>query len=250
MSSSSNSGSIPSVGISAFDTSLQSIQDPTTMSTSASSAPNPSTFDSAVQMPAHEKELRFTLFPKLPLELRDMIWGHSCNEERIIDVRAVVISGLENEDFFMRPEDNQTPKPFQVKSFTYTVPSVLHTSKEARKIGLQHYSLEFGTKIERKVGPATIKISTPARIYVNWNRDLIFQLPPPDKDTSVQRDPIPFQKEMNDAMCKDLMVNRPKLRRVAFSSSPAESFTGVNIWALNILQTGRDNCVSIRLVGI
>jgi len=40
----------------------------------------------------------------------------------------------------------------------------------------------------------------------------------------VKRRPIPFNDEMNVLMCKDLMVNRPKLRRVAFNSDPASLF--------------------------
>lgn len=121
-------------------------------------------------MLVEDENFRFTFFPKLPLEIGDIIRAEGCNEERIIDVRAVAISGLENEDFFMRAADDEIPKPFMVKSFTYTIPAILHTSQEARKVGLKHYSLQFGTDVERKVGPATVKISTPTRIYVNWNR--------------------------------------------------------------------------------
>lgn len=175
-------------------------------------------------MSVEDDKLNFTFFPKLPLEIRDMIWAEGCKEERIIDVRAVAISDLQDEDFFMRPADAETPKPYMVKSFTYTVPAILHTSQEARKVGLKHYSLDFGTDVERKVGPASIKISTPARIYVNWNCDIIFQLPPPDKSSRVKRRPLPFNEEMNVLMCKDLMVNRPQLRRIAFNGEPASFF--------------------------
>ena len=134
------------------------------MSNSTNPDPTPPPGSQAIEMSVEDEHAKFTFFSTLPLQIRDMIWAFGCSEERIIDVRAVAISGLQDEDFFMRPADDETPRPFMVKSFTYTVPAILHTSQEARKVGLKHYSLEFRMNVERKVGPATVKISTPARI--------------------------------------------------------------------------------------
>lgn len=53
------------------------------------------------------------------------------------------------------------------------MPAVLHASKEARTVGLRHYTLDFSYDEKAQEGPATISIHAPPQIYVNWGCDII-----------------------------------------------------------------------------
>ncbi|CZR60129.1 uncharacterized protein PAC_10024 [Phialocephala subalpina] len=64
------------------------------------------------------------------------------------------------------------PKIFKSLSGSKAL-AVLHASQESRQVGLKHYSLEFGTKFESKLGSMTLTLTSPAKIYVNWNCDII-----------------------------------------------------------------------------
>jgi len=78
----------------------------------------------------------FTLFPRLPYELRLMIWENICSEERIIPI----LPGIGHLVPFAHP--------------TLAVPPILHVCSEARDVGLKHYNLSFHP-----------------RLYANRNRD-------------------------------------------------------------------------------
>ena len=72
----------------------------------------------------HGSLTEFTLFPKLPIELRREIWKHVSFEPRIIklfDFRGC---------FSTRRVGGQSK-----------IPPLLHASKEARSVGLRHYKL-------------------------------------------------------------------------------------------------------------
>lgn len=64
-------------------------------------------------------------------------------------------------------------RPFRYRS-SQKLPSVLHVSRESRSMGLSKYTLTFSTTSTPEHGTA---ISSPARIYVNWNQDLILLRP-------------------------------------------------------------------------
>jgi hypothetical protein len=55
-------------------------------------------------------------------------------------------------------------------------PSILHTSKEARSVGLQYYDLLFGGEIKGETGK---NVGSPKKpyIYVNWKHDILFPVP-------------------------------------------------------------------------
>lgn len=60
-----------------------------------------------------------------------------------------------------------------------TVPSILHTSREARTVGLQYYQLEFGTETKEmfsRPSRGSLSFSTPPRIFVNWECDIIYPI--------------------------------------------------------------------------
>ena len=83
---------------------------------------------SAPQGPIEDElEGDFFRFPKLPTSVRDRIWKHSIPSGRVVDV---VFD--ENQDKYF--------------SFHAIVPAILHTSKEARSVGLRFYTFCFGTE--------------------------------------------------------------------------------------------------------
>jgi hypothetical protein len=115
----------------------------------------------------------FEGFPKLPLELRRMIWTYACFVPRNIDVWAVSTSEEEGFDEF---DDSQYGAYWGeiTKSRSHNpVPPILNTSSESREIGLQHYSLSFGTDHKHSFGFVKIEISFPPKIYVNFDCDII-----------------------------------------------------------------------------
>ncbi|KAH7310041.1 hypothetical protein BKA65DRAFT_485258 [Rhexocercosporidium sp. MPI-PUGE-AT-0058] len=116
--------------------------------------------------------LKFILFPKMPLELRNMIWTEVCFHERLIDIWIVPFyeSGSDEDKFF---DDLLGAPAYTYKSYTNRTPSILHTSQEARTTGLKHYSLDLGARMVNLYRGGILQISSPPRIYVNWECDII-----------------------------------------------------------------------------
>jgi 2EXR family len=84
----------------------------------------------------------FTLFPKLPLEMRLMIWKHSLPGPRLMEVFYEDTTGV-------------------CKS-TCSLPIPLHANREARDVALESYELCFGTK------------KAPPMIYFNTDIDQLY----------------------------------------------------------------------------
>ncbi|KAH7360192.1 hypothetical protein BKA65DRAFT_492596 [Rhexocercosporidium sp. MPI-PUGE-AT-0058] len=107
----------------------------------------------------------FTLFPKLPLELRLKIWSEAYCVTRNLVLQIGYI-GVKDEDAGWQP--------FYFYS-TCAAPAVLSTCREARNEALQHYSLEFRVKETSKVWacPIAITFEAPATIYINWRTDRV-----------------------------------------------------------------------------
>lgn len=109
----------------------------------------------------------FTLFPNLPLELRNKIWEHACFIPRNLEVKSwnygkrIAIPTLDTND----------ENPWQVWIYrSNTVPpAVLSVCLESRNIGLKHYKLDWGTHYAFR----GFTFSTPATIYVNYDSDRI-----------------------------------------------------------------------------
>ncbi|KAF6835730.1 hypothetical protein CPLU01_04200 [Colletotrichum plurivorum] len=77
-------------------------------------------------------------FPKLPLELRIVIWRLSLPKPRTVSIRYGATTLSWNSDFI-----NGTSKA--------EIPTILHVCHESRKEGLRHYKLRFGV-----AGPAKV----------------------------------------------------------------------------------------------
>ena len=72
------------------------------------------------------KLARFTLFPKLPYELRHLIWRYSLPSRRVVDVLYDDKTG-----------ECKSPCP---------IPTALHVNSEARGVALESYELVFSTQ--------------------------------------------------------------------------------------------------------
>lgn len=100
---------------------------------------------------------RFKLFPKLPVEIRVMIWRLCLPGPRVVDIR-------------MRKKSIPTTigEILGVSRFISSVdhPVILHVCSESRSIARQHYRLSFPkkTKAER----------SPPKIYIDFSIDTIW----------------------------------------------------------------------------
>lgn len=117
----------------------------------------------------HESGVMFTLFPKLSPELRNNIWKHACSIPRILDLWR---EGLPS---FGDRVPGTNIKPFLYRSHSRT-PAILHTSKESRKVGLEHYTLAFGMRVKNKESAVVRTVAQP-KIYINWEYDILFPVP-------------------------------------------------------------------------
>lgn len=163
----------------------------------------------------HEAEPRsdlieFTCFPRLPTELRDIIWTLACFQPRVIDIwlkelAANVRKGSAVAAFANAPTRHDR-YPFYYLSHQITPPAVLQTCKESRAIGLKYYSLSFDTSQVMKEGLGTITVATPPRIYVNRACDIIFPIPGRIGD---------HKYELYECLIMGLKSDRLKIRRIA-----------------------------------
>jgi hypothetical protein len=119
----------------------------------------------------------FTRFPKLPLELRNMIWEFTANVPRNIDVWAPIIEDMSFH--WKEDDDHMVFKPFRFCT-SRPVPSILHVNKESRAIALRFYQLSFDTHVEP--GGYYLKITYPATIYLNFDVDRICPMGPYQED--------------------------------------------------------------------
>lgn len=87
---------------------------------------------------------RFTLFPKLPMEVQFRIWEMSLEENRIVKVR-----------FSDRPRSSK-------HDFISTVPTILQICQGSRKEGLRHYSLDLATRHSLN------------KAYFNFDKDILY----------------------------------------------------------------------------
>jgi hypothetical protein len=114
---------------------------------------------------------RFTVIPKLPVELRLKIWKHACYHGRNVSLWSVPLEGS-----IAIAGEEVVVKPFKWMSH-HRIPAILHACSEARVVGLQHYTLTFDSRVEKQeteaIGGVKLTPTTPPRIYVNFAVDII-----------------------------------------------------------------------------
>ena len=101
----------------------------------------------------------FTLFPKLPKELRIKVWQFAAREPRIVEVcqsqdAQYITYGTPRDDW-----DSKNSAPFYSPT---ALPVILHINVESRTIALEHYSISFPHD------------SHPAQIYYNPAVDILY----------------------------------------------------------------------------
>jgi hypothetical protein len=104
-------------------------------------------FSGGKQLRRMAPAIEFVRFPKLPLELRVAIWKVMAQQGRVITVRRKGHPLI----YTTAPKHNAA-----------AVPSILHTSKEARCIGLETYRAHFGTRFSGHP------------IYFNFDTDALY----------------------------------------------------------------------------
>jgi hypothetical protein len=104
----------------------------------------------------------FAPFSRLPTELRRAIWKEACNLRKLVDIQPTVLTELETQDRTSRMQIALAPADYRngTNKFEYKTmsqaPAILHTSPEAREVGLESYSLEFGTQYIETFGRAQV----------------------------------------------------------------------------------------------
>jgi len=168
---------------------------------------------------------KFTLFPRLPIELREKIWEEACNEPRVIDLWALPVGqGIGNPRKLDRLF-GETPFGYKTHQID---PAVLEACQQSKEVGHRHYELSFGTIAEGYDdgfghGPgAEIIIQTPSLTYVNWKSDIICPFPTSSNSWA------DFQPE--EVMYDDLQDHhyRHKIHRIAIEVEQVE-------WAIDLL---------------
>lgn len=160
------------------------------------SATNPSITQVVLSQsnPEDEPGPIFTLFPKLTPELRNKIWKEAWFQIRIVDLWLT--------------------EAFTSNHITYRShcrpPGILHTSREGRGIGLQHYALVFRKDKSRNARDAQTR--TQPLIYVNWDCDIILPVPflynDPASDGSLADDDL--ELEMLSDLSRDETYRHPR----------------------------------------
>jgi hypothetical protein len=99
---------------------------------------------------------KFTPFPKLPIELRRMVWLSAFPKQRVITITA---NGYKEEK--KRHDSTYHHWVYRAKA-TYTVPSLLQVHGESRMIGQEIYRKAFGEQLGGRA------------IWFNFNTDILF----------------------------------------------------------------------------
>ncbi|KAE9380647.1 hypothetical protein N431DRAFT_449406 [Stipitochalara longipes BDJ] len=109
----------------------------------------------------------FTVFPKLPPEIRLKIWADVSCIPRHIPIHyvsmGIITMGVREEDELY---DHFTPFRFVSPQ---AVSALLHTCRESREVGMKHYKLQFTTEWDC----LSFTFSTPPQIYINGSCDRV-----------------------------------------------------------------------------
>jgi hypothetical protein len=168
---------------------------------------------------------KFTLFPRLPIELREKIWKEACNEPRVIDLWACAVGQVIGNAHKL--EQLFAGIPFAYRTYQID-PAVLGACQPSKTVGNRHYELSFGTKFDGYddgfgYGPgAEIIIQTPSLTYVNWKSDIICPVPTNSNSWSDVR--------LEEMMYVDLQNDhyRHRIRRIAIEVLEVQ-------WAIGLL---------------
>jgi hypothetical protein len=138
----------------------------------AITSPSTSIVNGSLAIPAEGQT--FTRFPKLPLELRNIVWEYASNQPRNLDIWASTTGTIT----FQRSSEAQKYEYYAFKYYTtQPVPGILHASQESRTAALQFYDLSFGIGLTFESNDNLTFNSAP-RIYRNFGADRICPMGP------------------------------------------------------------------------
>ncbi|CZR55805.1 uncharacterized protein PAC_05693 [Phialocephala subalpina] len=150
----------------------------------------------------------FTLFPKLPKELRLQVWNNASFITRNVDIWIAVLRVGDPLSQFVNSEHH-----YFVSSAP--PPALLHCCQESRAEGLKHYTLDFGTNKKLngdrpiKNRSAGVALVVEPRIYINWAADRICLM-----NYWIVGDPMNHPSGVGDLFVK---CKEKKLRFLAFN---------------------------------
>ncbi|KAG0648673.1 hypothetical protein D0Z07_4629 [Hyphodiscus hymeniophilus] len=110
----------------------------------------------------------FTLFRRLPVELRTLIWRLASSEPR----NLVVFGHLDINFHVVRQPSRDETHLFAYRSTT-PPPAILHVNREARVEALQIYKLDFGVEFNLSNKNRSLFFCAPPKIYINWAADTL-----------------------------------------------------------------------------
>ncbi|PMD42164.1 hypothetical protein L207DRAFT_580838 [Hyaloscypha variabilis F] len=96
---------------------------------------------------------QFKFFPKLPPEIRLMVWRHALPKPRTITITST--------DFTTRGERGWPVRNNRVSHNAQNVPCILHACPESRRLALKTYQLAFGRQLRQQP------------IYFNFQTDIL-----------------------------------------------------------------------------
>ncbi|KAM0150352.1 hypothetical protein ACHAQE_008606 [Botrytis cinerea] len=145
----------------------------------------------------------FHSFPKLPAELREMIWKEACRDERTVTVFS--------SDRVLDAEHTKGhgDLPFFTFRSLNSIPGVLHADRESRFIGMKIYMPVFDTRSEF---PLVTEMSdrTAPSIWINPSTDIICPM-----TSMIDDQPETLSKKMCDAKVERIALNDCSFQRSA-----------------------------------
>jgi hypothetical protein len=117
-----------------------------------------------MRIPRSQTDIRptqFVFFPRLPLELRRIIWRFSIPGPRTVCIYS------QKEAYVMNEDGHAACNPSISAKSNSKAPALLHTNRESRHIALKLYSLAF--KEHLKQSPVYFCFSTDTLYVDNWH---------------------------------------------------------------------------------
>ena len=114
-----------------------------------------------------------------------------------------------------------------MKSNHHNTPAILHTSHEARLVGLEHYILSFGSKVTGRIGDGTTEIAIPAPISYDKGWDILCPMENLDVFDNIQESPLYTGDHFMKDLLKEAEADKKKFKTIAFDAGKSFSI----MWA-------------------
>jgi hypothetical protein len=106
------------------------------------------TLEPGMEISMPRTQPNFALFPQFPFEIREKIWSAAI-EPRSFKITIPEVKEYSNSE--LEYHYNRSPEHYlKPKASPREVPALLHTSHEAREIGLKSYNLNFSDRLDNR----------------------------------------------------------------------------------------------------